>query len=113
MSHGKVCCNCNHCIRSRDDKYNIIICRCDVHDMYLSYASVMGGCCKHWTKKQEGEETGGRVMNETVIRLSDYERTCRNCVYLDEDSCSCPNGWFLDDRNRCEQFKRKQKQEGE
>ena len=62
MSHGKVCCNCNHCIRSRDDKYNIIICRCDVHDMYLSYASVMGGCCKHWTKKQEGEETGGRVM---------------------------------------------------
>lgn len=52
-------------------------------------------------------------MIETVIRLSDYERTCRNCVYLDGDSCSCPNGWFLDDRNRCAQFKRKQKQEGE
>jgi len=49
-----------------------------------------------------------------VIRLSDYQRTCRNCVYLDGDTCSCPNGWFWDDkRNRCAQFKRKQKQEGE
>lgn len=68
MSHGKVCCNCNRCIRSIDDKYNIIICRCDVHDMYLSYASVMGGCCKHWAKKQEGEEIGGRMMIENITQ---------------------------------------------
>ena len=54
-----------------------------------------------------------QAANETVIRLSDYERTCRNCVYLDEDSCSCPNGWYLDDKNRCSQFKRKQKRKGE
>ena len=55
----------------------------------------------------------GEPMSDLIIRLLDYERTCRNCVYLDGDSCSCPNGWFLDDRNRCAQFKRKQKQEGE
>ena len=52
-------------------------------------------------------------MNEKVVRISDYERTCRNCVYLNGDSCSCPNEWFLDDKNRCSQFKRKQKQEDE
>ena len=64
------------------------------------------------TEGLEGD-IGGRVMNKTIIRLSDYERTCRNCVYSDGDSCSCPNGGFLDDKNRCAQFKRKKEKEGE
>lgn len=59
------------------------------------------------------EKIGRRVMSATVVKLSEYKRDCKNCVYLDEDSCTCPNGWFLDDKNRCAQFKRKQKQEGE
>lgn len=53
--NGKVCCNCAHCIRSHDAKYNIVACRCEKHDIYLSYAEVMVGWCKAWKKKAEGE----------------------------------------------------------
>lgn len=51
---GKVCNDCNHCIRERDN-YNVIVCKCEVHDMYLSYESISGGCCKHWEKPKEAE----------------------------------------------------------
>lgn len=51
---NKVCCNCRYCIRSRDAKYNIIVCRCEMYDKYLSYAEVMAGWCKAWEKEQEG-----------------------------------------------------------
>lgn len=51
---GKVCNDCNHCIR-KIDTCNVIVCRCDVHDMYLSHESVSGGCCKHWEKPKEEE----------------------------------------------------------
>ena len=52
---NKVCCNCRYCIRSRDTKYNIIVCRCEKHDRYLSYAEVMAGCCKTWKKEWGGD----------------------------------------------------------
>lgn len=47
--NGKVCCNCRHCIRSRDEKYKMTICTCEITNRYLSYAQVMQGWCKHWT----------------------------------------------------------------
>ena len=53
--NGKVCCNCRHCIRSRDEKYNIVVCRCEVFDRYLSYAEVMASCCERWAKVKEEE----------------------------------------------------------
>ena len=49
----KVCCNCRHCIRRRDEKYDMIVCRCEKYDRYLSYAEVMGGLCKGWKKEKE------------------------------------------------------------
>lgn len=49
----KVCCNCRHCIRRRDEKYDMIVCRCEKYDRYLSYAEVMGGLCKGWKKKEK------------------------------------------------------------
>lgn len=52
---GKVCCNCRHCIRSLDEKYDIIICRCEKNDIYLSYADIMAGWCKAWARKKEDE----------------------------------------------------------
>lgn len=52
---GKVCCNCRHCIRSRDEKYDITVCRCKKYDRYLSYAEIMSGWCKAWKKEKEGE----------------------------------------------------------
>ena len=48
--NGKVCCNCRHCIRSRDKKYDIIVCRCEINKIYLSYAEVRSGWCRHWAK---------------------------------------------------------------
>ena len=53
--NGKVCCNCRHCIRSRDDKYNMTVCRCEIDGTYLTYADVMIGCCRAWKKEKEGE----------------------------------------------------------
>ena len=51
----KVCCNCLHCIRILDKKYNIIMRRCEEHDRYLSYKEVMFSGCKTWEKEKEGE----------------------------------------------------------
>lgn len=53
--NGKVCCSCRHCIRSWDKKYDITICQCEINKIYLSYAEVMNGWCKHWAKEKEGE----------------------------------------------------------
>jgi hypothetical protein len=55
VKNGKVCCNCRHCIRNQDKKYNIVVCRCEVFDRYLSYAEVLTSCCKRWAKEKEGE----------------------------------------------------------
>lgn len=56
---GKVCNDCNHCIRdfALRNNYISMVYRCDVHDMYLSHESVNGGCCKHWEKPKAEEET--------------------------------------------------------
>lgn len=53
----KVCCNCRHCIRRRDEKYDMIVCRCEKYDKYLSYAEVMGSLCDAWEKEKEGNES--------------------------------------------------------
>lgn len=50
--NGKVCCNCRHCVRSRDEKYDLIVCHCDVYKMYMSYSEVMDGWCKHWSRER-------------------------------------------------------------
>lgn len=52
VDNGKVCCNCKHCIRSRDEKYDMIVCHCDVHKMYLSYAQVLGSVCSEWGREE-------------------------------------------------------------
>lgn len=57
VKNGKICCNCLHCIQSRDEKYGIIVCRCKRHNVYLPYAEVMSGWCKAWKKEQEGNKS--------------------------------------------------------
>lgn len=49
----KVCCNCKHCIRSRDEKYDIVVCHCEVNKAYLSYAEVMAGWCNGWKRRTD------------------------------------------------------------
>jgi len=53
VENNRVCCNCRHCVRSKDGKYDIIVCRCEIYDKYLSYASVMESWCRHWAKEKE------------------------------------------------------------
>ena len=55
MNEEKVCCNCAHCIRSRNEKYDMIVCQCEVYNRYLTYAEVMGEACPQWSNEQEGE----------------------------------------------------------
>lgn len=47
----KLCINCRHCIRSKDEKYGIIFCRCDMRNRYLSYADALCGRCRKWEKE--------------------------------------------------------------
>ena len=65
-SNGKVCCNCWHNIRDKDEKYDIIVCRCSIEGRYLSYAEVMTGWCRHWSKDKETENDNRRI--ETTLR---------------------------------------------
>lgn len=59
VENGKVCCNCRHNIRARDEKYDMIICRCEIHDCYMSYVQVMEEWCRRWSKEKEREQMKG------------------------------------------------------
>lgn len=55
VENGKICCNCRHCIRERDEK--ILYCYCEIYKRYLSYVEVMGLWCRRWAKeKEEGDK---------------------------------------------------------
>ena len=53
VENGKVCCNCRHCIRERDEKTLYTRCQCIVDSHYLSYMTVMEGWCRHWAREKE------------------------------------------------------------
>lgn len=56
VEKGKVCCNCRHCIRSYNEEYEMIECRCEISGEYLGYVRVMVGWCRHWAKEKEDTE---------------------------------------------------------
>lgn len=49
--NGKVCCNCRHCKRVKED--NRTVCRCDLDNRYLGYLTVMGHWCRRWAKERK------------------------------------------------------------
>ena len=53
VENGKVCCNCRHCIRERDEETLYTRCHCEVDEKFLSYVTVMTWWCKHWAKEKE------------------------------------------------------------
>ena len=55
VENGKVCCNCRHNIRKRDEKYGIVS-YCEIKDYNLGYIQVMEGWCRHWVKEREKHE---------------------------------------------------------
>ena len=52
VENGKVCCNCQHCIRKRNEDGDIY-CWCEIEDMKMSYARVMTGWCRHWAQADD------------------------------------------------------------
>lgn len=48
----KVCCNCRHNVRDKDDDEQIY-CWCNIEGRYLRYVEVMTGWCRHWSKESE------------------------------------------------------------
>jgi len=50
----KVCCNCRHCIRERNEETLYTECHCEISGAYLCYAEVMWGWCRHWAKEKDG-----------------------------------------------------------
>jgi len=58
VENGKVCCNCNHCMRI-GGKINPVTCCCDIDGSWLSYVTVMTYWCRHWSidkAESEGKE---------------------------------------------------------
>lgn len=53
VENGRVCCNCRHCIRERNEETLYTECHCEISGVYLTYASVMGNWCRHWAKERE------------------------------------------------------------
>lgn len=52
--NGRVCCNCRHCKRVKED--NRTVCRCDLDNSYLGYLTVMEHWCRHWAKEKYGKD---------------------------------------------------------
>lgn len=51
VENEKVCCNCKY--RRNRDNDNKIYCWCNFTGRYLSYAEIMTGWCRHWSKESE------------------------------------------------------------
>ena len=54
--NSKVCGNCRHCIRIREEKYDMTVCRCEINKFYLSYREVMASFCRHWAKEKDKQD---------------------------------------------------------
>ena len=48
--NGKVCCNCRHCIRKRDEETLYTRCHCEVDGHYIGYVECHEGVCKYWSE---------------------------------------------------------------
>ena len=57
VENGKVCCNCRHNLRGKDDKYGIVMCVCDIDNHYIGYTECMEGWCRHWAKEKPQAES--------------------------------------------------------
>ena len=52
VENGKVCCNCRHDIRTKDNDGDIKT-TCDIDGSYIGYVKCMTGWCRHWAKDKE------------------------------------------------------------
>ena len=52
--NGKVCCNCQHCIRQWDNDDHEGLCQtyCDIDKHYIGYAECHEGWCRRWAKER-------------------------------------------------------------
>ena len=52
--NGKVCCNCQHNIRTGEIGKRK--CNCDIDGHYIGYIECMTGWCRHWSKEREDKK---------------------------------------------------------
>ena len=48
--NGKVCCNCRHNIRTKED--GRIVPRCDLDNHCIGYIDTFEHWCRHWAKEK-------------------------------------------------------------
>ena len=56
VENEKVCYNCRHCIRERNEETLYTYCYCEIDKRHLCYVEVMGLWCRRWAKKKGDEE---------------------------------------------------------
>lgn len=70
VENSKVCCNCRHCIRERDEETLYTHCYCEVDNCYLGYMTVMTWWCRHWARERKWDnempDANKNVRRKTV-----------------------------------------------
>ena len=51
-ANGKICCNCRHDIRIREEDGNVR-CYCEIKDKDMGYLEVMEGWCRRWASDKK------------------------------------------------------------
>ena len=53
--NGKVCCNCQHCIRflTSEGEHSQVGCVCEIDEHYIGYVECMEHWCKQWSNERE------------------------------------------------------------
>ena len=55
-TENKVCFNCGHFIRERDEEEAVYTrCHCEIHGEFRPYINVMTSWCEHWAKERRGK----------------------------------------------------------
>ena len=55
VENGKVCCNCRHCKRIKNE-WDATDCYCEVDGNRLCIYDVLEGWCRHWAKDKEVQD---------------------------------------------------------
>ena len=55
-ANGKVCCNCRHCIRVRDEQSRFLYNECEIDKHRIRYINTFEGWCRRWAKEKQKRE---------------------------------------------------------
>lgn len=58
VDNGRVCCNCDHCIREHDYIFGTV-CHCEEDEHYIGYTKCMSDCCERWKPEERKYKWSG------------------------------------------------------